>query len=283
MDETDRGDFDPLRQKPAPSTGPPAQEEDYQAASEDVRKLDRGLPPDYHKPKRDRRTVYILAGVLFAVLLAGAGSYWYLNRHKAKNTPAPTATSQTTGGQAASAAPAQLINPKTKSYTSSNFGLAFSYPEDWTVTDSGNGSLSTKSPTIKLKDPSGQSFSGQIVFLIRDHAQKLTEFDKGNAIATRDSQKLAYTKPTQTQRANTYASYVVYAGGSGLQAIYITGDNGYQKGQNVPAADISKVDPIINLAFLDSSGKQAGIQDSMMDDSSFAGPLKQIIESLSIN
>jgi hypothetical protein len=233
--------------------------------------------PDYWKKPKKRWPKYVLALILLAAIVAGA--YWFVLKPEPKTNTVSTNTAQTP----AKAAP--QITAATKSYSSSNFYLTFSYPQDWTVTDNGGGIMTVKSPTLSLKNASGQTQSGNIVLTIRDKAQKLSEFDKGNATATRDSEKIAYTKPAQTQRGSTYISFLQYSATSAsgaLDGIYITGDNGYQKGQAVPLVDITKVDPVISVTFLNKAGTQLSIPDSMWADASFSGPLKAMLESFSI-
>ncbi len=233
-------------------------------------------PPERHMVRN------ITAGLLALALLAAAGFGIYSKflKNKGNSTPpAQTASSQQTSTKAAS-----KIASETAHYDSTNFNLGFDYPKDWTVTDAaGSGILTAVSPSMQLTNSSGQTVTGQVVLKIRDKTQKLTEFNSGNATATRDSLKIAYTKPTQTQRGSTYLSFLQYAAsGSGLDGIYITGDNGYQKGQAIPLVDITKVDPVISIIFQDSSSKQMSIAASMWDDQSFSGPLTSLLKSLSI-
>jgi hypothetical protein len=76
----------------------------------------------------------------------------------------------------------------------------------------------------------------------------------------------------------------------GLDAIYITGDLGYAKDQNVPEADIQKVDPIISIEFylcpdsgcVEVSGV-SGIGVETWEDESVSTPLTSMLESLVIN
>ena len=149
--------------------------------------------------------------------------------------------------------------------------------------------MSVVSPAMKLTDAGGRSFTGQIELLIRTTQQKLTEFQAGNAVAVMDSQKITYSKPTQTQRANTYLSFLQYATASGgLNGVYITGDFGYTKDQAVPLVDINKADPIISLVFNkclnDTCTKvtPAAITASSWSDASFSDPLLNMLKSFAI-
>jgi hypothetical protein len=238
--------------------------------------------PNYWKKPKPGKLVYF--AILIIVAAAAAGAYWFLVK------PQPAKTSQS---NQAAAVQAPAISSKTDHYDSNNFGLGFDYPQGWTIADTaGSGKLTVASPTIKLKNASGQMVNGQIIMTIRDKTQKLTEFDKGAALAVRDSEKIAYARPSQIQRGSTYVSFLQYsttADGNSLDAIYITGDNGYQKNQTIPLTDVSKSDPVIGISFIRCSDAKCSnisalsLSQNVWDDSSFSKPLKSLLESLIIN
>ncbi len=240
------------------------------------------LTPDYHKkPKRSKHVFLIL--VLLLLITAGA-IYWFVIRAKPAVAPTVSDTNQT-------ASNSNAATPVTKKYDSANFSLSFYTPKDWTVTDvSGSGILTARSPVTKLSTTSSSKTDGQIVMTIRDKTQKLTEFDKGAATAIADSEKIAYTKPSETQRGSTYISFLNYASttAKGIDGIYITGDAGYQKDQDIPSADIAKSDPIINVTFLKCSDSKCAKSEAMTipvsawNDTSFSKPIKTMLQSLSI-
>lgn len=298
MDEKNRGKYDPVAETEGPKlTDEPEltdeQEDDYLAKIADDKpqpeaesvepqmpdptRPHRGVPPDYHQPEKKGWLTPVL--ISLAVLAAAAAFYWFIIKPKPAAKPTAATSPQPAQTAPASQTPkAGAISTKTKAYTSGNFNLAFSYPDDWTVTDiTGSGVLTAKSPDVQLDNA-----AGQVVFTIRDKNQKLSEFNGGNAQALRGSDKIAYAKPTQTQRGSTYASYLTYAGQTGLSGIYITGDNGYQKDQAIPAVDIAKVDPVIDITFV-KNGKQATVADSMLSNTAFLTPLLDLLKSLSIN
>lgn len=238
---------------------------------------------DYHKypqPEKPIRNWTRIFSIFIAVLLlagAGTGAYWYLKNHK--STPAKSAqTGQTT-------APAKTV-AATKSYTSPNFYLTFSYPASWTIIDNGGGTMTVTSADMQLKDVAGSSVNGKIVMTILNGSKQLPGFTAGsNATAVLASQKITYTKPTQTQRADTYITFISYStttASNGLDAIYISGNNGYTKAQAVPLADLLQVNPIISLSFTNSSGKALTLAASDWNDSSFSAPLLSMLKSLAI-
>lgn len=299
MDKQDRGKFEPLTDvKPSLNANEEIDLKEKDSLAEPAYLEDKAKPEvpatstadyaNYTQPEKPRRSIKKPLIIVLALLILGGAGYWFALKPKpAAKTDASSSQSTATTKPAETTTPtATKISTTTKAYTSATFKLAFSYPDDWVVADAGGGVLSVKSPSLSLKNPAGQTVSGQVVFTIRDKTQKLTEFDKGNATATRDSLKITYTKPTQTQRANTYVSYLQFATtttAGALDGIYITSDSGYKKGQAIPLVDVSKVDPNISITFVDSSSKAMSIADTMVDDTAFSAPLINLLESLSIN
>lgn len=238
-------------------------------------------PPS--KPGRNwRKPLLILLGITL-VLAAGFGAYSVIKKK-------PTGQSSKTQSQT-HATQAKSISATTKNYASQNFTLSFDYPDDWTISDEqGKGIMTVKSPAVTLTDAGGQEIIGQITLTFRNKTQKLTEFDAGSATAARDSAKIAYTKPTQNQRGETYVSYLRYAktAGSTLDGVYITGNSGYKKDQTVPLVDMTKVDPVVSLTFAKCSDASctnatpANIVISSWDDTNLSGPLLAMLKSLTI-
>jgi hypothetical protein len=247
------------------------------------------LPPQYQKgeSKKGRNALIILA----ILLLVGGLVYWFLL--KPKPVKAPTTSEPAASSAKSSQSKASEI--ETQHHESPSFNLGFNYPKGWSVSDiSGSDKVTVTSPAMKLKGADSQQIDGQIVMAIRGKTQKLSEFDKGAAAAILDSEKIAYTKPAETQRGNTYISFLNYASStgsnaSGIDGIYITGDAGYQKDQAVPATDISKIDPIINVVFVKCSdskcsgtGMPLTVDTSEWQNPSISKPVKAMLQSLSI-
>jgi hypothetical protein len=242
------------------------------------------VPHNYHKESHGRRNALVVA-IFLVLLLAGGGGYWFFTQKKpAKSATAPPSSQTPT-------APTSKINAKTKNYQSTNFSLSFDYPEDWKVSDTtGSGTLTAISPAMQLTGSDNQSATGQIVFTIRDTSQKLTEFDKGNATAARESEKIAYAKPSSAQRGSTYISFLAYAASADttvLDGVYVTGDSGYQKGQAIPRVDIAKVNPLITIRFVkcadnscSGTGTPLSTSSALWDDAAISGPLKTMLQSL---
>ena len=275
---TDEQDF----KQPDAGAGPSGA--DYQEAARSTADY-----AEYQKPQKQRSPIWKKLGLslLIIVLLAGlaAGGYWFFKNRKSSDKQAET--SQT----AKTAAPAQTITTETKKYDSENFKLSFDYPGNWTASEDNSEEIKVLSPDLKLKGTEGNDVTGQILFRVRASGQKLPGLDSGNAVAVLDSEKIAYAQPTEVQRASTYISFLRYADNTeGLDAIYITGDLGYDKDQDVLEADIKKVDPIISIEFylcpdsgcVEVSGV-SGVGAETWEDESVSAPLTNMLESLVIN
>lgn len=223
--------------------------------------------------------------IILAVLGAvAAGVYWFTTKPDTSPSVADNKKAETSQS---SVAEESKITAATKHYSSADFRLEFDHPTDWKVTDtSGSGKLTVVSPDIQLTDQDGKKVTGQITMTIRDKRQALPEFDKGNSIAARESEKVAYTKPSQNQRASTYISFLRYASSAQAQGdfdgIYITGDTGYQKDQAIPKADFTPVDPVISVTF-SKDNKQLTVSDNVWDDPDYLKPIKAMLQSLTIN
>jgi hypothetical protein len=214
---------------------------------------------------------------------AGAGWYFWLRKE-------PKAASTTSQTPPAAATPPAAEEEPTETHNSSTFALEFDYPQGWKVTEGTDNKIIAVSPATKLKTLSSSSAQdGQIVLTIQHRQSSLPEFKDGNALAARESEKIDYKKPSQVQRARTYISFLDYAptAGKAIDAIYVTGDNGYQKDQYIPQADVVKSDPLITISFRKCSdskctatGEATSIAASAWDDSKFAGPLKTILQSI---
>lgn len=237
------------------------------------------------KPKRSWGKPLLI--ILLILVIAGGAAYWFLLRKSDK--PADNAKNQNQSSQSNDTA---TQNAQIKHHDSESFGLGFDYPENWQVTDEGNGKITVASPSTKLKTPNGTQ-DGQVVFAIQKKQTSLPGFKNGNAIAVRSSERIAYVKPTPNQRAETYLSFLSNAGSAtvAIDNIYVTGDLGYQKDQAIPQVDIIGGDPLVGISFVKCSGdacsadKSATISvaDSTWNDSNvMVKAVKAILTSLTI-
>jgi hypothetical protein len=246
----------------------------------------------YTKPKKHSGKKVATALLIIVLLLAaGAGAYELFLKSKLK--PAPKAATQTTqrSNTLNAASSTSLPAAPTKHYDSAHFNLGIDYPQTWTITDADGIKLTIKSPRVNLVAATGSTASGEIVITVQNKQTTLPDFVKGSAMAVLNSDTVAYTKPTSNQRANTNLSYLQYAAtttNGALDGIYITGNNGYQKGQSVPQADISGVDPLVTVSFAAcaddtcASPKPLSVQASSWQTTSQAAATKAMLQSLSL-
>lgn len=285
-----------LPPKSAPKHG---EVDDYQAASRATAQEDdyeeyTKHAGGYSAPKHTFRKVILISFVVLVVLAAAGFAVYKLVLNKDNKKADKSADTSQQSSNAASNDEA-TIDTETEHYTSTGFiGLEFDYPKDWKVAEGADGGvLTVKSPVLSLKQAGGQTGSGQVVFTVRNKQQALPEFDKGNAVAAIESEKINYTKPSSAQRAATYLSFLTYASSSqtgAIDGVYITGDVGYQKDQAIPKADFVPVDPVISITFVKCSdstcsdnGTATGIDATMWKDTKFGVPLKSMLQSLTIN
>lgn len=243
------------------------------------------LPPAKF-PKKKRLWPLILAGFVILAAVA-AGVYWQFLRDK----PQASDSSQSAAEQAASVEPAELFTTETEAYESSGFGLTITHPKDWTVSADASDQFSITSPDVKLADSGGEKVTGKVVLRVRNKQVALPELDGGNSLAAIDSEKISYTQPTASQRAQTYVSFLRYATNAGadtLDGLYITGDTGYIKGQAIPKADFVPVQPIISITFTkectdcEGGSEPTSVSLTTWADARFNGPLRTMLQSITI-
>lgn len=278
---------------PKPKESDDFEEASKATASDTYEDYEKRKSFSYTAPKHNLRKVLII--VLVVVLLGGAGggAYWFLIKKDSKDASKKSASNsqQSSGDQSSNE---EIITTETEHYASSGFMLEFDYPKDWKVSEpSDGGVLTAKSPALSLKQADGKTVTGQVVFTIRNKQQTMPEFDKGNATAVIASEKINYAKPSSAQRGSTYLSFLTYAGSvqaNRLDGVFITGDVGYQKGQAIPKADFTPVDPVISVTFLkcadqscSGDGTQIGIDASMWQQTGFGTPTKSMLQSLVIS
>ncbi|HSX37052.1 MAG TPA: hypothetical protein VLG13_02970 [Patescibacteria group bacterium] len=241
-------------------------------------------PPNRQVGGQRNRTGLIVVTALL-VLAVGAGAYWKFGRHKTAAHTAASTQSTTKKPVASNVAP----KVETQEFNSSTFNVSFNYPKDWTVTDTGTPPLTVISPTTQLVAANGQTVSGKIIMTIQQTGQVPVAFGSANATAVVDSQKVSYTQPTPSQRAQTYLTFVQYAAtttSNALDGIYITGDFGYQKGQDIPKTDVAKPNPLVTVTFAKCSNTACSgttalsIKASDWGDQTFQAPIKTLLTSL---
>ncbi len=242
------------------------------------------------KPK-SHKVLRFFGWMLLIVLLttAGATAGWYFWLRNVPKTMPGTAEKAQQTVPAPAPKPAEVAEP-VETHTSAAFQLQFDYPKTWKVVEAADNKITATSPATKLKTAAGSTQNGQIVMTIRFKQASLPEFKDGNARAVLESEKIAYAKPSQSQRASTYISFLKYAAttAKGVDGVYVTGDNGYQKDQDIPLTDIAKADPLITITFFScadatcspATRPPVALAPGAWQDAAFSKPLKDILQSI---
>lgn len=194
-------------------------------------------------PAKRKRRWPIIVLVLILVAAAAGGAYWF-GSHKAKQP----ANGGTTHQAPIKPGPTPTTATKTKHYDSVTYTLGFDYPENWVVNDT-TSKLTVTSPTTQLTGADGSAHSTHVVVTIQNQQTTVPGYPSDGAVAALDSDHLTYKQPTAVQRAQTYLSFLSYHQQNSLDQLFITGDNGYQQGQNVPLSDIVKGNPLVSVSF----------------------------------
>ena len=220
---------DPSRESELP-------EYDEEAAAEYV----SNLQPIREQKRKSKRNKLIFIIVFLVLVGGGAAAYFlFLKSDKPKEAP------QTAQPQAEQQA--QVV--ESEKYNSTEMRLSFDYPKNWKIDDATQGLIKVESPVTKLKDVNGEQSDGKVVLTFLSAGSEVPGFKKGtSATAVMDSLKITYDTPSQSQREQTYLSFAGF-GASGLDAVFVTGDSGYQKDQFIPESDVKKSDPIISVTF----------------------------------
>jgi len=279
------------------------QQEDYPTNTtkqNPLAELKPATPPTYggrvNKSKRSKSWVWLAAAVVIVIL--GLGS-WLVLSSKSKTTKPVVAVKKTVQAKpsAVSSKPTTntlTYNGPTTSYAAAAFGATFSYPTNWTVVNNGSAPLTLTSPVMSLLSANNQTVNGQIVMSMGAQGSVPPAVTANSSVAVLTSQKLSYNQPTPDQAASTYVSFVQYPTTTtrgGLNAIFVSGNYGYQKYQIVPSSNLAQVDPLIYFSFYSCASSTCPISTrvpltiaaSDWDNSSLAGPISYIIKSFAFS
>jgi hypothetical protein len=235
-----------------------------------------------NRPVRRRRWP-LRSVLLLVIILAAMGAYWF-GSHQADKNSAKQATAPATQSQSV-----KPVTIATKHYDSTTYTLGFDYPENWVVADN-SVKLTVTSPSIQLTAQDTTKVSGRIVLTIQNPQSTIDGFPATGAIAALESDKLTYKQPTSIQRAQTYVSYLGYGTQNALDAIFITGDAGYQQEQKVAMSDIAKGNPLVGVAFeacakndCSTAATPVSLLAMNWKSSAPAGQVTSLIQSIQLN
>ncbi|HEY1646256.1 MAG TPA: hypothetical protein VGF75_07930, partial [Candidatus Saccharimonadales bacterium] len=133
----------------------------------------------------------------------------------------------------------------------------------------------------------GKSVQGREVVSVFNQGQLPAGFGT-SSVAVLNSQDINYTSPSTTQAAQTYISFVQYPATTvigGLDAIYLTGNDGYLKDQTIPNTDVNQISPLVVISFQScqdsacSSPESLTISSSMWGNIDFQTPIMDVLKS----
>lgn len=224
----------------------------------------------------------IVFGVV--LVLAAVGTAYYVgSRHKA---PAKKSTATTTAHRQ-NAKPIKTV--PTAHYDSTTYGIGIDYPTNWIVSDTAE-KLTITSPTVSMETPTSQT-NGHVIVTVQNQQPAIAGFPADGAMASLESDKLTYAQPTPVQRAQTFLSYLGYSSADNLDALYLTGDAGYQQGQAIPLSDVIKGNPLVSVSFAtctsdscaNETPKPVVLKASGWKAAAFKPLIVNILQSLAIN
>lgn len=259
-----------------------SEQEDLKAASEATTDYSQFMPVLKPKKMWPRIVGWVMLIAILIAVVCGGG-YWIVKRVQAANRAQAHKSTST-------ARTSNKTSSETDQYTSNDFSLSFTYPRSWVIADTGDGKLTLTSQPMPITNDNGVTESGVIVMDIENQGSAdLSGFSTGSALAVLNSQLLDYTKPSGSQSADTYISFVQYNTATvkgTLDGIYVTGNFGYQKGQTIPESDINQIDPLIRILFMQCKGSKCTslaamrISAAMWSQPGFANPIENLLESL---
>ncbi len=277
--------MDPNRYRSVPNSD---RQNSYNSAG-----LPAAPPPKYHSHnKRSGSKRWVKVGlVIVAIVLIGGVGILVANGHKSKPTAAKEA-SPTRKLPAAVAVPKAPLIPST-SYTSTNFNTSFNYPNGWNLIDSGNAPLTVTSPVMNIIAANGQTKLGEIVLTLAQKGSVPLAFGS-TSVAVLTSVKITFSQPSTSQAAQSYISFIQYPATTtrgGLDGIYLSGNYGYQKYQNIPQSNIAAVDPLVYVSFYscvnklcpDSSRAPLTIASTDWNNSQFSAPILLMFKSFTFD
>lgn len=175
--------------------------------------LDHDLPPapPHHPTRRERRhrkkmLLLVIGGAAALLLLAGAGVYWFVLRDKDAKAPAQASTTEQSTS-AETAPPPSPTDATPVSFKSTKLNIEITHRKDWTLKEKTDGELELTSPRISYTGADGESTTGVFTLKLRKGVSATQKATIEQAVASRDSEVIAYAAPTEQQRYYTNVSY----------------------------------------------------------------------------
>jgi hypothetical protein len=235
--------------------------------------------------KRRRHHPFLKALLILIIIAAAAFGAYYIGSKAAEQ---PTKTTAAKQAKTQTKTPAATAST-TKTYTSTPFALSFGHPSTWAVAETAD-KITATSPSTSLPTSNGSKTTGVAVLTIQNKQTAIAGYPAAGAFEALESPKLTYTKPSTVQRAQTYLSLLGYTSAGEIDALFITGDSGYQQGQEVPMSDVVKGNPLVSVQFMscgtDCNGKTPqvlSLKSSSWNSLALQSQITKMLESIVLN
>lgn len=179
----DGGQFGPAHDAPSP---PPHQHNKHVAAR--------------------RKKMLLVGGAVLVALLLAAAAYWFFVMRKDTGA-APAVDQSTTTTVPAETIPDTPADSTPQTYKSEKLNIELTHRKDWTITESAGSGIVLTSPRTTAVMPDGTAGTNVFTLKIRKGASETMRASIDKAVAVRDSEVIAYTAPTESQRFYTNVSY----------------------------------------------------------------------------
>lgn len=199
---------------------------------------DLNQQPQHLRSPRSRRTlklnkkVFLIVGIVAAVLVLGVGTFFFLSKDKKQDSTAQNQTAQQQAAQEddepklppAEAAQAQV-------YKSETLKIEITHRKDWTIKEEADKKLITLTSPKFTFQTGNESKKDVFTLKIGFGATKEAQKNIDSAKAVRDSLLIGYDAPTEAQRHYTNISYAGPAGESSdlFEFFIVTGSVAFKK------------------------------------------------------
>lgn len=255
---------------------------------------------DFKPPPKQRSNKKLLAAaIVIAVVLLLIGGYLLTKKSPAKTE---ATTKQASSNNLTNVSPTPSASD-TKNYKSSvkDLDLSFDYPSNWKVavnTDAKDSSIkyiSVETPPSDISNDKSENKTGKVLILIRPRGADIAELSGDSNSVAKDSQQLAYAKPSTNQHQYPYLTFIHFGGNrtskNPFEEVMITGNTNFSSSAIIGNGNIAGVDPLVSAAFYECgsaecAGKGSGvlsITDSVWQNSDTLKKVKAVFESLVIN
>jgi len=158
-----------------------------------------------HKHSSKKLMMFTVGGVILA-LIAAVAVYWFVLRDQSGKA-AQQQTTNTQQTEEDSVEQPVVADSTPQTLKSETLGIELTHRKDWTLKESSDGTITITSPKISYATSGGTSKTGVFTLRVRKGATQSMQANIDKAIATRDSEVIAYAAPAEGQREYTNVSY----------------------------------------------------------------------------